>query len=71
LREAKANGGKMIEPELENIDLEVLAKAFDRIPNALSVFALNFFLTQKCLIDGHKKSCWTIYSAFLEHWAST
>ncbi|KAJ6579194.1 hypothetical protein DFH09DRAFT_913466 [Mycena vulgaris] len=52
----------------QGIDTDILEKAFDH-PNKHSVFALELFLTQKCIVEGLGKStCEGIHGAFAKHW---
>lgn len=53
----------------DDFDDEVLAKAFDsQKPNKLSADALELFMTQKCLAEGHTASADAISSAFIDLW---
>lgn len=51
------------------LDNDLLARAFDGLPNKTSVDALEFFLVQKCLREGctHSTAA-SIVAAFASHW---
>ncbi|KAJ7242308.1 hypothetical protein C8J57DRAFT_1244177 [Mycena rebaudengoi] len=54
----------------QGIDTDLLEKAFDT-PNKHSVFALELYLTQKCIVENKGKStCEGIHGAFAKHWDS-
>jgi hypothetical protein len=56
-------------PELEGIETDLLAKAFTGPPNKHSVYALELYLTQKCVIEGHGKSTAEgIHGAYAKFW---
>ena len=76
-----ANGGssKLDLPELAGIDgdgddlddvnVDLLEKAFDRPPNKYSVSALELFLVQKCCTEEHSPSTAAgIHGAFCDYW---
>jgi hypothetical protein len=53
----------------DEIDTDVLAKAFNNPPNAHSVDALELFLSQKCFKEGCSHStAEAIHAAFADHW---
>ncbi|KAJ7827711.1 hypothetical protein B0H13DRAFT_2373687 [Mycena leptocephala] len=53
----------------QEIDTDVLAKAFEKPPNKHSVFALELFLTQKCIVeDNGKSTAEGVHGAFAKHW---
>ncbi|KAJ7097829.1 hypothetical protein B0H15DRAFT_773173 [Mycena belliarum] len=56
-------------PELEGIDTKILAEAFDGPPNKHSAYALELYLTQKCVVEGYGKSTAEgIHGAFAKYW---
>lgn len=53
----------------QGIDTDILAEAFEKPPNKHSVFALELFLTQKCIVEGNGKSTAEgVHGAFAKHW---
>jgi len=53
----------------DNIDTNILAKAFDNPPNKYSAMALELFITQKCFSEGCGKStCEGIHATFAAYW---
>jgi hypothetical protein len=55
--------------EKDGINTDLLAKAFDNPPNVYSETALEFFLVEKCIREGCKRSTAEgIQAAFADHW---
>ena len=53
----------------EEINLDILACAFDGPPNKLSATALEYFLVQKCCMeDLGMSTAWGIHGAFCDLW---
>ncbi|KAJ7149831.1 hypothetical protein C8R43DRAFT_1088159 [Mycena crocata] len=53
----------------QGIDTDILAKAFQNPPNKHSAWALELFLTQKCIVEGLSKStCDGVHGAFAHLW---
>lgn len=53
----------------EGIDTELLAKAFQGTPNKYSAMALELYLAQKCVVEGHGKSTAEgIHGAWADYW---
>lgn len=53
----------------EGIDTNLLEKAFEGPPNKHSAMALELYLTQKCVVEGCKKSTADgIHGAFADYW---
>lgn len=70
-REVRAVAGREAagEDEESDIDVDVLALAFENPPNQYSAFALELFLTEKCVNQKKGEStCEGIYSAFKKAW---
>ncbi|KAJ7500182.1 hypothetical protein B0H11DRAFT_2155556 [Mycena galericulata] len=80
LTRARAFLGDVVEERRENlkkdrnwicpdgIETDVLSKAFDK-PNKHSAYALELYLVQTCIVEGHGKSaCEGIHGAFAKHW---
>ncbi|KAJ7027695.1 hypothetical protein C8F04DRAFT_1212340 [Mycena alexandri] len=53
----------------DGIDVNLLAKAFDGSPNKHSVYALELYMTQKCVVENLGKSTAEgIHGAFAKYW---
>ena len=53
----------------DNINIDMMEKAFDNPPNKYSVMVLELFLVQKCLTEKKGKSTATgIHGAFTDYW---
>ncbi|KAJ7193098.1 hypothetical protein B0H12DRAFT_1246059 [Mycena haematopus] len=53
----------------DGIDTELLAKAFSGPPNKHSVYALELYLTQKCVVEGHgQPTAEGIHGAMADYW---
>jgi hypothetical protein len=53
----------------DDIDIDMMEKAFDNPPNKYSVMMLELFLVQKCLTEKRGKSTATgIHGAFSDYW---
>jgi hypothetical protein len=76
LKRGKAFLAKLVEKRqqegdrLDGIDTDLLAEAFnDEKPNMYSVTALELYLTEKCMNEGHGKSTASgIHGAFTNFW---
>ncbi|KAJ7656034.1 hypothetical protein DFH06DRAFT_1411728 [Mycena polygramma] len=64
-QETQSPGGSLS----DDIDIELLAKAFTGPPNKHSVYALELYLTQKCVVESLGKSTAEgIQGAFAKYW---
>ena len=55
--------------EEDDIDIDILEKAFDNPPNKCSVMALKLFLVQKCLTENRGSSTAAgIQGGFADYW---
>ncbi|KAJ7027994.1 hypothetical protein C8F04DRAFT_1212262 [Mycena alexandri] len=54
---------------VDGIDIDLLAKAFEGSPNKHSVYALELYMTQKCVVENLGKSTAEgIHGAFAKYW---
>ena len=74
-RQASVSDGKEsgdfqpLEDSGDPVDEALLEVAFDNPPNRHTPFALELFISEKCIQRGHSKQlCEQIYSAFKHYW---
>ena len=61
--------GDRLDSQDDDIDIDLMEKAFDNPPNKYSVMVLELFLVQKCLTEKKGKSTATgIHGAFTDYW---